>query len=70
MVCLRNISVDTLHKGETEDDYDDNIDDDNNKISIIGHPIILHFLLTVMEASRCVWELWDETRMRALSQGV
>jgi hypothetical protein len=27
MVCLRNISVDTLHKGDTEDDDDD----DNNK---------------------------------------
>jgi len=28
MVCLRNISVDILHKGDTEDDDDD--DDDNN----------------------------------------
>jgi len=28
MVCLRNISVDTLHTGDTEDDDDD--DDDNN----------------------------------------
>jgi hypothetical protein len=28
MVCLRNISVDTLHKGDSEDDDDD--DDDNN----------------------------------------
>jgi hypothetical protein len=27
MVCLRNISVDTLHKGDTEDNDDD--DDDN-----------------------------------------
>jgi hypothetical protein len=27
MVCLRNISVDTLHKGDTEYDDDDN---DNN----------------------------------------
>jgi hypothetical protein len=24
MACLRNISVDTLHKGDTEDDDDDN----------------------------------------------
>jgi hypothetical protein len=32
MVCLRNISVDTLHKGDTEDvDDDDDDDDDNNK---------------------------------------
>jgi hypothetical protein len=29
IVCLRNISVDTLHKGDTEDD-DDGDDDDNN----------------------------------------
>jgi hypothetical protein len=28
MVCVRNISVDTLHKGDTEDDDDDN--DNNN----------------------------------------
>jgi len=28
MVCLRNISADTLHKGYTEEDYYD--DDDNN----------------------------------------
>jgi len=30
MVCLRNISVDTLHKGDTEDDDDDDDDNDNN----------------------------------------
>jgi len=29
MVCLRNMSVDTLHKGDTEDDDDDN--NNNNK---------------------------------------
>jgi hypothetical protein len=29
MVCLRNISVDTLHKGDTEDDDDDDDDDLN-----------------------------------------
>jgi hypothetical protein len=29
MVCLRNTSVDTLHKGDT-DDNDDNDDDNNN----------------------------------------
>jgi len=28
MVCLSNISVDTLHKGDTEDDDDE--DDNNN----------------------------------------
>jgi hypothetical protein len=30
MVCLRNISVDTLHKGDTDDD-DDNNNNNNNK---------------------------------------
>jgi hypothetical protein len=29
MVCLRNISVDTLHKGDTEDD-NDNVNNNNN----------------------------------------
>ena len=44
-VCLRNISVDTLHKGDTDDDDDDNDNDDdgdnnnnnnNNKVIIIS----------------------------------
>jgi hypothetical protein len=30
MVCLRNISVDTLHKGDTEDDDDDYNNNNNN----------------------------------------
>jgi hypothetical protein len=30
MVCLRNISADTLHKGDTEDDDDDNNNNNNN----------------------------------------
>jgi hypothetical protein len=30
VVCLRNISVDTLHKGDTDDDDDDDNDDDDN----------------------------------------
>jgi hypothetical protein len=30
MVCFRNISVDTLHKGDTEDNNDDDDDDNNN----------------------------------------
>jgi len=32
MVCLRNVSVDTLHKGDT-DDNDDDDDYNNNYIS-------------------------------------
>jgi hypothetical protein len=39
MVCLRNISVDTLHKGDTEDDDDD--DDNNNNNMIIITIIII-----------------------------
>jgi len=30
MVCLRNVSVDTLHKGDTEDDDDDDNNNNNN----------------------------------------
>jgi hypothetical protein len=30
MVCLRNISVDTLYKGDTEDDDDDDNNNNNN----------------------------------------
>jgi hypothetical protein len=30
MVCLRNISVDTLLKGDTDDDDDDNNNNNNN----------------------------------------
>jgi hypothetical protein len=33
MACLRNISVDTLHKGDTEDE-DNNNDNDNNNNNI------------------------------------
>jgi hypothetical protein len=32
MVCLRNISVDTLHKGDIEDDDDNNNNNNNNLI--------------------------------------
>jgi hypothetical protein len=32
MVCLRNISVDTLHKGDTDDDDDD--DNNNNSVKV------------------------------------
>jgi len=31
MVCLGNMCVDTLHKGEFDGDDDDNDDNDNNK---------------------------------------
>ena len=31
MVCLRNISVDTLHKGDTEDNNNNNNNNNNNE---------------------------------------
>ena len=30
MVCLRNICINTLHKGVDDDDYGDDDDDDDN----------------------------------------
>jgi hypothetical protein len=30
MVCLRNISADTLHKGDTEDNNNNNNNNNNN----------------------------------------
>jgi hypothetical protein len=32
MVCLRNISVDTLHKGDTEDNNNNNNNNNNNSL--------------------------------------
>ena len=40
MVCLRNISVDTLHKGDTDDD-----DDDDDDIIIIIIIIIIYLAI-------------------------
>jgi hypothetical protein len=37
MVCLRNISVDTLHKGDTEDDDDNDDDNDDNNNNLRFH---------------------------------
>ena len=36
IVCLRNMSINTLHKGDDDDDDDDNNNNNNNNI-IIGH---------------------------------
>jgi hypothetical protein len=41
MVCLRNVNIDTLHKGDTEDDDDDNDDDNNNNNNNNNVPISL-----------------------------
>jgi hypothetical protein len=37
MVCLRNISVDTLHKGDTDDDDDDDDDNNNNNNNNVAY---------------------------------
>jgi len=34
MVCLRTISVDTLHKGDTDDDDDDDDNNNNNNMCL------------------------------------
>jgi hypothetical protein len=47
MVCLRNLSVDTLHKGYTEDD--DNDDNNNNSFTTVS--FIVH--ITMMQN---IWE--------------
>jgi hypothetical protein len=39
MVCLRNISVDTLHKGDNGDDNDDNGNNNNNKYQELANEI-------------------------------
>jgi hypothetical protein len=51
MVCLRNISVDTLHKGETEDDDDDNNNnnnDNNNNNNNNNNEIRMEKLLEIL----------------------
>jgi len=35
MVCLRNMSVDTLHKGDTEDNNNDNNNNNNNNNGLV-----------------------------------
>jgi hypothetical protein len=48
MVCLRNISVDTLHRGDTnnnDDDDNDVDDDDNNNNNHHHHQYLLLLIL-------------------------
>jgi hypothetical protein len=50
MVCLRNISVDTLHIGDTEDDDDDDNDDNNNnktKYRLCNYSKLFAFSITI-----------------------
>ena len=36
MVCLRNICVNTLHKGDNDDGDDDDDDNNNNKFTSVN----------------------------------
>jgi len=45
MVYLRNISVDTLHKGDTKDDYDYDDDDDDNNNNILLYYYQYYYLV-------------------------
>jgi hypothetical protein len=51
IVCLRNISINTLHKGDDDNDDDDDDDDDDNnndklqKTAILGTAHILRKVL-------------------------
>jgi len=50
--CLRNISVDTLYKGDTEDDDDDDDGDNNHKVKELQKTAILgtaHILRKVLK---------------------
>jgi hypothetical protein len=49
MVCLRNISVDTLHKGDTDDDDDDDDDNNNNMVAVV---------LSVFKVQQHIFLLW------------
>jgi len=44
MVCLRNISVDTLHKGDIEDDDDDDDDNNNNNNNNNYYFLVITFM--------------------------
>jgi hypothetical protein len=46
VVCLRDICINTLHKGDGIDDDNDNDDDDNNNNNCIILKIILNTIPT------------------------
>jgi hypothetical protein len=47
MVCLRNVSVDTLHKGDTEDDDGDSNNNNNIVIIIMCRNCLLKHIIKV-----------------------
>jgi hypothetical protein len=65
MVCLRNISVDTLHKGDSEDDDDENNNNNNNNnneintfppVAIKSQEISYVLRFKVQPSSGCVYK--------------
>jgi len=50
MVCLRNISVDTMHKGDNDDDDDDDDNNNNNNKSIVK---IVNMSIPINQPTRC-----------------
>ena len=44
IVCLRNISINTLHKGDDDDDDDDNNNNNNNRQNIYKQTININLL--------------------------
>jgi hypothetical protein len=58
MVCLRNISVDTLHKGYTEDNNNNNNNNNNNFRVPLGRVSLEHLVATADRShllSNCNW---------------
>jgi len=54
MVCLRNISVDTLHKGDTEDDDDDDNNNNNNNNNLITIEFRVYEMMHMAKQANCV----------------
>jgi len=54
MVCLRNISVDTMHKGDTEDNNNNNNNNNNKLFNVIYNvmkPITIVTMLHILMIS-------------------
>jgi len=55
MVCVRNISVDTLHKGDNEDNNNNN---DNNKVNAETNDMSTMNSNTRIAATQCSLGTW------------
>jgi len=50
MVCLRNISVDTLHKGDTEDNNNNNNNNNTRKNRPVTRDIIIIIIIIITQS--------------------